>query len=143
MSTLSISHYFPFSQMVVTRQSVSEDAAMAVIVLTPDRRFHPVGQSGVRRALTTYNDSLSSILMRCLSRVVRRAIRSHAMDTALLPMSPIAFPMSRIVACAPHRSRAGHNATSRALLPRRLFITSSGFTLYTHATRVDRRSHGT
>jgi len=42
MSTLSISHYFPFSQMVVTRQSVSEDATMAVIVLTPDRRFHPV-----------------------------------------------------------------------------------------------------
>ena len=42
MSTLSISHYFPFSQMVVTRQSVSEDATMAVVVLKPDQRFHPV-----------------------------------------------------------------------------------------------------
>jgi transposase len=42
MSTLSISHYFPFSQMVVTRQSVSEDATMAVVVLKPDERFHPL-----------------------------------------------------------------------------------------------------
>jgi transposase len=42
MSTLSIAHYFPFSQMVVTRQSVSEDATMAVVVLKPDERLHPV-----------------------------------------------------------------------------------------------------
>jgi transposase len=42
MSTLSIAHYFPFSQMVVTRQSVSGDATMAVVVLKPDERLHPV-----------------------------------------------------------------------------------------------------
>jgi len=42
MSTLSIAHYFPFSQMVVTRQSVSDDATMAVVVLKPDQRLHPV-----------------------------------------------------------------------------------------------------
>jgi transposase len=41
MSTLSIAPYYPWRRVVVSRQSVSKEADLAVLDLRPDRRFRP------------------------------------------------------------------------------------------------------
>jgi len=42
MSTLSIAAYFPFSRLVISGQSVAEEADVAVVDLRPDERFCPI-----------------------------------------------------------------------------------------------------
>ena len=50
MSSLSIARYFPWRRMRVTGQSVSDESRMALVKLSPDRRFRPLchdcGQPG-------------------------------------------------------------------------------------------------
>jgi len=88
-------------------------------------------------ALYTIHESLSNILLRCLSRFALLATRRHAMFTALFP-TPMAFPISPSEQRAEHRSRASHSATRRASLlrpPVPGFFSAKGVVLYARATR--------
>lgn len=110
MSTLSISHYFPFSQMVVTRQSVSEDATVALVVLKPDQRFHPVCHAcrtpshGVHseetRPVRDLNFASARVTLNCTYRKVfcRPCSRTMVEDTGVFePCSRVTNRLARAV----------------------------------------------
>jgi len=102
MSTLSISYYFPFSQMVVTRQSVSEDATMAVVVLKPDERFHPVCHAcrtpghGVHsmetRPIRDLNLATAQVTLNC----TYRKLFCHACGRVMVEDTGVFEPWSRV-----------------------------------------------
>lgn len=110
MSTLSISHYYPFRQMVVTRQSVSEDARTAVVVLKPDQRFAPICHecqthgTGVHseetRAIRDLNMTAARVTLNCTYRKVScpKCRRIVVEDTGVFdPWSRVTRRLARYV----------------------------------------------
>lgn len=110
MSTLSIAPYFPFSQMKITRQSVNADATMAVVVLKPDERFHPVCHAcrtpahGVHseetRAVRDLNLASAQVSLNCTYRKVfcPQCERVMVEDTGVfMPYSRVTIRLARLV----------------------------------------------
>lgn len=109
MSSLSIAPFFPWSRMVVTGQSVSEEADLAVVDLRPDRRYAPLchlcGQKAGRvcshqaRAVRDLDMASARVQLRLSYRKVYCPACRAVVVEELEPLVPWQRVTRRLAAC--------------------------------------------
>jgi len=102
MSTLSIAPYFPWSRVVVCRQSVGKEADLAVLDLRPDERFAPLCSRCGRAVSRTCSHQvravrdLSMTSARVMLRLAYRKVYCPACDAVVVEQMEPVVPWQRI-----------------------------------------------
>jgi len=102
MSSLSVARYYPWSRVVVSRQSVSEEADLAVLDVRPDERFSPLCSRCGRAASRTCSHEVRGVrdldmaTARVMLRLSYRKVYCPACDAVLVEELEPVEPWQRI-----------------------------------------------
>ena len=102
MSSLSVARYYPWSRVVVSRQSVGEEADLAVLDLRPDARFKPLcSRCGQAVSRTCSNEvravrDLNMTSARVMLRLAYRKVYCRGCDAVVVEQMEPVEPWQRI-----------------------------------------------